>query len=83
MTLTFFWERGQAINLIHSITLVIYGYWNKNMLLYGRSSVFVLTGKKKSVWAPSGMIWIRYNRERPHEDLGYKKEKFEKTKHDR
>jgi hypothetical protein len=55
------------------------------MLFWERGSIFVLTGKKKRLWTlpPSKVIWIRYNRGRPPEDLGYRqKRKIKKTKRD-
>jgi hypothetical protein len=42
-----------------------------------RGSVFVLIGKEKTLWTLSRVIFIIYDRERPPEDLGYRKEKFE------
>ena len=71
-----FWKRDLAV------PLMISGYWTKDMLFLERGSVFVLTGKEKRLWTPSRVIWIRYDRGRPPEDLGYGKEKFKKIKQD-
>jgi hypothetical protein len=49
MILKTFWERGQSINLIHSIHFMISNSWTKDMLFWERASVFVLTGKEKSL----------------------------------
>lgn len=75
--LKFLWERGQAIKLIQSIPLMIPGYWTEDMLFGERA--FMLTGKEKRLWTPSRVIWISYDRGRPPEDLGYRKEKCEKN----
>ena len=69
VVILFLWERGQAKHLMIS------SYWKKDMLFWERGSVFVLIGKKKRLWTPSRVIWIRYDRGRPSEDL----EKFEKN----
>jgi hypothetical protein len=53
------------------------------MLFEERGSVFVLTGKEKRLWTSSRVIWIRDDKGRTPEDLGYRKEKFEKIKQDR
>ena len=62
---------------------MILGHWNKDMILWERGFAFVLIGKKKRLWTPSGVIWIRYDGGRPSEDLGYRKEKNLKIKQDR
>ena len=49
----------------------------------GIAAVFVLTGKEKRLWTLSRVIWIRYDRVRPPEDLGYRKEQLKKIKLDR
>ena len=67
--LKFLWERGQAI------PLMISSYWTSDMLFWERGSVFVLTGKEKRLWTLSRVIWIRYDRGRPPEDLGYRQER--------
>jgi hypothetical protein len=77
VVLKFLWERGQ------DIPLMISGYWSKDMLFWKRDSVFVLTRKEKRLWTPSRVIWIRYDKGRPPETLGYRREKFEKIKQDR
>jgi hypothetical protein len=41
----------------------------------------VLTGKQKTIRTLSRVIWIRFDR--ADENLGYRKEKFEKIKQDR
>jgi hypothetical protein len=38
---------------------------------------------RERLWTPSRVIWIRYNRRRPPEYLGYSKEKFNKIKQDK
>ena len=68
--LNFFWNGGQAL------PLMISGYWTKVMLFWARGSAFVLTGKEKRLWTLSRLMWIRYNRESPPEDL----QKCENTK---
>ena len=62
--LKFLWERGQAIFVMLS------SYWTKDVLFWERGSAFVLTGMEKRLWTPSRVIWIRYDRGRPPEDLG-------------
>ena len=77
VVLTFLWEKDQAIHLVNFI------YWTNGMLFWERVSVFVLTGKEKRLWTLSRVIWIRYDRVRPPEDLGNRKVKFEKIKQDK
>jgi hypothetical protein len=50
------WKRGHDINIIHPIPLMISGYWTRDMLLWERDSVFVLTGTEKNLWTPSRVI---------------------------
>ena len=61
--LKFFWERDLAIPLMNS------DYWTKDMLFWKKNSVFVLIGKENKLWLPSRVIWIRYDRGVPPEDL--------------
>jgi hypothetical protein len=42
-------------------------------------SVFVLTGKEKSLWTPSKVLWISHDRGRFPEDLSYR-QKRKKTR---
>jgi hypothetical protein len=64
MILEILWERGQATKLSQSISLMISGYWTKDMVFWERGSVFVLIRKKEGLWTPSRVIWIRYDRGR-------------------
>ena len=60
---------GGYIKIPLGIPLVISGYWTKNMLFLERGFSFVLTGKVKGLWTPSKVLWVRYGRGRPPEDL--------------
>jgi hypothetical protein len=51
----------------------------RDAILGEKSSVFVLIGKKKKLWSPSKLIWIKYERGIPLEDLGYRKENIEEN----
>lgn len=70
--LKFLWERGQAIKLIQRFLVAILG-----------ERLFMLTGKEKRLWIPSRVLGIRCDREIPPKDVGYRKEKLEKSKQDR
>jgi hypothetical protein len=83
MILKILWERGEASKLNQSIPRTISGYLTKDMQFWERGSEFVLIGKKQRLWIPSRVIWIRYDRGRPSEDLGSRKEIFERIKQNR
>ena len=79
MVLKVLWERDQnttdlkskeAANLNKSILWIILSCLTKDMLFWERGSVFVLIGKKKILWKLSKVIWIRYGKRSPHDDLG-------------
>jgi hypothetical protein len=55
--------------------LMTSGCWSKNILFWGRGSVFVLTEKKKRLWTSSKVIRIRFDRGRPPKDLDCRQEK--------
>jgi hypothetical protein len=69
-------KRRKAAKLNPSILLMISGCWTKVILLRERGSVFVLIRRKTWLWDHSRVTWVRYDRGRPFEDLGYKKRKF-------
>ena len=71
VVILFLWERGQYKGFS--------GYWLKDMLIWEKGLVFVFLEKVISVYTPSRVIWIRYDRGRPPENL----EIFEKIKQDR
>ena len=50
------------------------------MLLWDRFPILVLIGSKKMLRDPTRVIWIRSDRGRHPEDLGYRKIKVEKIK---
>lgn len=52
MMLEILWERGQVINLIHFISLMISDYWTKNVLFWEKDSIFMLRGKKQRLRTP-------------------------------
>lgn len=68
-------KREETGRLNQSIPLMISGCWIKDMLFWERGSVFVLMGKKKRLWTPSRVIWIRCDGGRPPEDLDYRQER--------
>jgi hypothetical protein len=49
---------------------MVSGYWTKDRLFWQSDFVFVLIGKKKRLWIPPRIVWIRDDRCRPPEDLG-------------
>ena len=54
------WERGQARSFP--------GYWVKGVLIWEEGFVFVFLEKMISVYTPSRVIWIRYDKGRPPEN---------------
>jgi len=69
IVLFFLWEKGQAKRFS--------GYWLKDMLILEKGFVFI--EKVAGLWTPSRVIWIRYGRGRPSEEL----ENFKKMKQER
>ena len=57
----FFWERGQSQSLS--------GYWLKDTLVWEKGFMFVSIEKVIKPWTPSRVIWIRYDKGRPHKEL--------------
>ena len=45
-----------------------FGYWQKDMLIWGKGFVFVFLEKVIKVFTPSRVIWIRFDRGRPPEN---------------
>jgi hypothetical protein len=60
MVILFLWERGQNKSFS--------GYWPKDMLIWEKGFVFVFLDKVISVYTPSRVIWIRYDKGRPPEN---------------
>ena len=61
VVLLFLWDRGQAT--------CFPGYWLKDMLIWGKGSVFVFLEKVIEVFTHSRVIWIRFDRGRPSKEL--------------
>jgi hypothetical protein len=61
VVLLFLWERGQVKSFP--------GYWVKGMLIWEEGFVFVFLEKVNRLCIPSRVIWIRFDRARPPEDL--------------
>ena len=61
VVLLFLWDRGQVTGFP--------GYCLKNMLIWGKRFVFVFLEKVIKVFTPSRVIWIRFDRGRPPEEL--------------
>ena len=61
VVLLFLWDRGQATGFP--------GYQLKDMLIWGKGFVFVFLEKVIKVFTPSRVIWIRFDRGRPPEEL--------------
>ena len=59
--LLFLWDRGQATGFP--------GCQLKDMLIWGKGFVFVFLEKVIKVFTPSRVIWIRFDRGRPPEEL--------------
>lgn len=60
MILEILWERGQAINLIHFISLMISGYWTKDVLFWEKDYIYI-ERKETKASNRSRMIRIRYD----------------------
>ena len=61
VVLLFLWERGQAKSFS--------SYWVKGVLIWEEGFVFVFLEKVVRVCAPSTVIWIRFDRGGPTEEL--------------
>ena len=77
MVLKTLWERGQAINLIHSLPLML--LFIKCVLFCERGSVFVLIGKEKRLWTPPRMLQSDLTEEDPLKILATKKKNSRKS----
>ena len=66
VVLLFLWDRGQATGFP--------GYQLKDMLIWGKCFVFVFLEKVIKVFTSSRVIWIRFDRGRPPEDLDFRQE---------
>jgi hypothetical protein len=61
VVILFFWDRGQNKDFS--------GYWLKDMLIWEKYFVFVFLEKVIKLFTPSRIIWIRFDRGRPSEEL--------------
>ena len=61
VVILFLWERGQNKGFS--------GYWLKDMLIWEKGFVFAFLEKVISVYTPSRVIWIRFDRGRPPKEL--------------
>ena len=68
IVLFFLWDRGQATGFP--------GYQLKNMLIWRKGFVFVFLEKGIKVFVNSRVIWIRFDRGRPPEELYSRESKF-------
>jgi hypothetical protein len=60
VVILFLWERGQYKGFS--------GYWLKDMPIREKGFVFAFLEKVISVYPPSRVIWIRFDRGRPPEN---------------
>lgn len=68
-------KKKEAAKLNLSLLLMISGCQTEDMLFLKRGSVCVIIGKKKMLQTPSKMIWIKNDRERLPENLGYRQKR--------
>jgi hypothetical protein len=68
VVLLFLWVRGQATGFS--------GYWMKVILIWGKGFIFLFLEKVIKVFTPSRVIWIRFDRGRPPEELYSRESKF-------
>ena len=61
VVLLFLWDRAQVTGFP--------GYQLKDMLIWGKDFVFVFLEKVIKVLTPSRVIWVRFDRGRPSEEL--------------